>query len=78
MSRDNECRTCGHCWEVHDHHGMKKCFQDMGEEYGGFEFVCDCNTGFIPLSNLDYLEWEYGKKLAIESRNQSNEGLPNQ
>lgn len=56
---ENECRTCGHCWEMHDHHGMKKCYQDMGDDYDIRSKFCDCTTGFIPADNLQYLEWEY-------------------
>lgn len=62
MIGENECRTCGHCWEVHDHHGRKRCYQDMGEDYGSFEFKCDCNTGWMPRNNLEYLETEYIKR----------------
>lgn len=83
MDRPNECRTCGHCCEVHDRHGMKRCYQEMGEDYSGFEFKCDCNTGFIPADNLEYLEWEYRRKgepygtsVVIKSSNQSNENMP--
>ena len=78
MSRDNECRTCSHSWEIHDRHGMKRCFQGMGEDYDSFDQTCDCNTGWIPRNNLEFLEMKYDRsKLAIESSNKSNEDLPN-
>ena len=67
---DNKCRNCGHCWEVHDHHGRKRCYQDMGDDYGGFEFKCDCNTGFVDKDNLLYLEREYLKKRTVDGTRQ--------
>ena len=77
MPNENECRTCGHSWEVHDHHDRKRCYQEMGEDYGSFEFKCDCNTGWVPKDNLEFLEMEYGRsKLAVKTRNKSNEDLP--
>ena len=82
MSSENDCRTCGHCWEVHDHHGMKRCYQDMGEDYGSFEFKCDCRTGFVPSDNLQYLELEYykrkfkdGTRVVIKPSSEGNETM---
>jgi hypothetical protein len=76
MAKENECRTCSHCWEVHDRHGMNRCFQNMGEDYGASYLFCDCETGWIPGDNLEFLEMKYGTKLAIESSNKSNEDMP--
>jgi hypothetical protein len=76
MSDGNSCRTCSHCWKVHDHHGGKRCFQNMGEEYGSYDLFCDCNTGWLPGDNLEFLEREYARKLAIESGSKSNEDMP--
>ena len=70
INENDGCRTCGHCWEVHDHHGMKRCYQDMGEDYGSFEFKCDCNTGFVDKDNLLYLEREYLKKRTADGTRQ--------
>src|SRR5665213_994874 len=79
MPNENECRTCGHCWELHDHHGVKRCYQNMGEDYGSPDLFCDCNTGWVPGDNLQFLEMKYERnKLAIESRNKSNEDMPTQ
>ena len=63
MSNENECRTCDHCWELHDHHGLKRCFQNMGEDYGSPDLFCDCNTGWIPKGNLEFLEMKYGQTI---------------
>ena len=76
MSRDSRCRTCGHCWEVHDHHGRKRCYEYLDEDYNPVG-DCVCDTGWIPGDNLEYLEWEYDRSiLAIEPGNKSNEDLP--
>jgi len=77
MRKENECRTCGHCWEVHDHHGRKRCYQNMGEDFDPGAICCDCETGWIPGDNLEFLEMKYDRSiLAINSRNKSNEDLP--
>ena len=77
MQNENECRTCGHCWEVHNRHGLKMCHQIMSEDYDPAHELCPCDTGWIPGDNLEFLEMKYDRsKLAIESRNKSNEDLP--
>lgn len=48
----------------------------MGEDYGASDLFCDCETGWIPGDNLEFLEMKYGTKLAIESGNKSNEDMP--
>lgn len=51
----------------------------MGEDYGSPDLFCDCNTGWVPGDNLQFLEMKYERnKLAIESRNKSNEDMPTQ
>lgn len=48
----------------------------MGEDFDPAAIFCDCETGWLPEDNLEFLELKYGRsKLAIESRNKSNEDL---
>jgi len=76
MYQDSRCRTCNHFWEVHDHHGRIRCYEYLDEDYNPVG-DCSCDTGYIPGDNLEYLEMKYERnKLAIKSRNKSNEDLP--
>lgn len=62
MANENKCRTCGHCWEMHSHCGLKICCEVIKEDMINPQF-CECKTGWIPGENLEYLEWKYGRKL---------------
>ena len=76
MPNSNKCRTCGHCWENHNHHGRKMCHELLSQDYDLNASFCDCNTGWLPEDNLEFLELKYDRsKLAINSRNKSNEDL---
>jgi hypothetical protein len=77
IESENKCRTCNHAWEVHDHHGRKRCYEFMDRDFDFPVGECFCKTGWIPSDNLEFLEWEYGrKKLAIKSSNKGHEDMP--
>ena len=51
----------------------------MGEDFDPGSIFCDCQTGWVPGDNLEFLEMKYERsKLAIESSNKSNEDMPTQ
>jgi hypothetical protein len=62
MATESKCRTCGHCWESHNHHGRKMCHEMLSEDYDPGAVFCDCDTGWISDDNLEFLEQEYAKR----------------
>lgn len=67
MSAENRCRTCGHCWEMHDHHGRKRCYEFFDEDYTPIN-ECNCDTGWMSGDNLEFLEQEYAKRRLDDGR----------
>jgi hypothetical protein len=70
-TRKNKCRTCGCPWESHDHHGQKQCNNQFNGESSDPQW-CECNTGWIPGDNLEYLEYLYEKKLGRKTSRKSS------
>jgi hypothetical protein len=59
------CRTCSHYYLSHTDIEHKPSFCHTTVDR------CKCQE-YVPKENLEYLEWKYERKLAIESGNKSS------